>query len=372
MVKNRDDLRSLTLLRKIMLDPAGKLLVNRLLGDYSEEEARKIIEEMLFREGWGEAGENERQEEKHFITANELLGKDWPRPRWAIPDLLPMGFTIVAGAPKIGKSWFVLQLALAVATGGVILQKKVEKGNVLYMALEDPPRRLQERMRKQGWSLGLNCDFIVMGDFERWIGKLDEKGMETLEGFLLDRDYRLIVVDTLSRAVRGDQNEVEDMTNRLSPLQVMAHRLNCALIIVDHHRKGGTGYGEMDAVSDILGSTAKGALADTTIGIYRERGKPGARLAIIGKEVEDKVLQVSFDSHRGTWYIDECEEQGVTQQQLELLNVLENLKAPTGVSRIAEEVGRQKGNVLKQLVELEKKGRVEKIDGKWAAAGSAV
>jgi predicted transcriptional regulator/archaellum biogenesis ATPase FlaH len=347
------------LLKKIIGDPVGKQVFDRVASDCDEVEIRKLYEKLFFEEG-----KIEEERRDFVINAHVLLNREWPKPRWAIPDLLPMGFTIIAGAPKVGKSWLALQLAYAVSTGGIILQTKVEQGNVLYLALEDSPRRLKDRMRKQGWNDGLNCDFVVMGDFEEWLGKLDEKGMEKFGNFLGRRDYRLIVIDTLSRAVRGDQNEVEEMTSNLAPLQMLAHRLNCAVVIVDHHKKTGSAWGEIDVVGDILGSTAKGALADTAVGLYRERGKAGARLAIVGKEVEDKVLQVSFCSAKGVWEVDEEEMLGLTQQQLEILNVMENLRGAAGPTMIAEEVGRNKGSVSRQLVELERMGKIQKVDGK--------
>ena len=68
--------------------------------------------------------------------------------KWAISNLVPEGASILAGRPKIGKSWLTLNLALAVASGGVALGKiPVEAGQVLYLALEDGQRRLQKRLK---------------------------------------------------------------------------------------------------------------------------------------------------------------------------------------------------------------------------------
>ena len=50
-----------------------------------------------------------------LLTADEILTAAWPEPVWAIPGLLPVGLTILAGRPKVGKSWLALQIALAVA-----------------------------------------------------------------------------------------------------------------------------------------------------------------------------------------------------------------------------------------------------------------
>ncbi len=71
---------------------------------------------------------------------------EWPEPTWAVPGLLPAGLCIFAGKQKAGKSWLALQIAQAVATGGHVLGQQIERGPILYLALEDIPRRLQDRM----------------------------------------------------------------------------------------------------------------------------------------------------------------------------------------------------------------------------------
>ena len=51
------------------------------------------------------------------LSADDILGADWPEPVWAVPGMLPVGFSLLAGAPKIGKSWLALQIAQAVSSG---------------------------------------------------------------------------------------------------------------------------------------------------------------------------------------------------------------------------------------------------------------
>src|SRR5215203_4885355 len=82
-------------------------------------------------------------------TAAELMGKVFAPMRWTVPGILPEGVTILSGKAKMGKSWLALGWCLAVASGGAALGKrKVEKGEALYLALEDNPRRLQQRLKK--------------------------------------------------------------------------------------------------------------------------------------------------------------------------------------------------------------------------------
>ncbi|MGZ6969310.1 MAG: AAA family ATPase [Acidimicrobiia bacterium] len=80
-------------------------------------------------------------------SARDLLAADFPPIKWAVDGVLADGLNLVAGSPKVGKSWLALGLAIAVASGGRALGKiPVERGDALYLALEDPPRRLKRRL----------------------------------------------------------------------------------------------------------------------------------------------------------------------------------------------------------------------------------
>lgn len=296
-----------------------------------------------------------------LLSADHILTQEFPEPIWAIPGLLPVGLAILAGAPKVGKSWLALQFAQSVASGGYALDQKVDKGAVLYLALEDTARRLKTRMNAQKWPRGLCADFMTLGAFYDQVGDLRNGGGEKLARRIEARSYRLVVIDTLSRAIFGDQQDVREMTSWLSPLQEIAHAQSCALVLIDHHRKS-SGF-EPDAIADILGSTAKGAMADTSLGLYRERGKPGARLAVTGRDVEEKTINLFFDATTSAWQVERGAD-GLTDQRKELLEVLEAI-GPAGTAELEEATGRNRGNVYKQLAELEKIGKVAREGKLW-------
>ena len=79
-------------------------------------------------------------------TLADLQTQAFPPIKWMMPDYLPEGLTVFAGRPKIGKSWWVLGVALAVARGTETMGKFVERGDVLYCGLEDGKRRMQSRV----------------------------------------------------------------------------------------------------------------------------------------------------------------------------------------------------------------------------------
>jgi len=290
------------------------------------------------------------------LTADEILTTDWPEPVWSVPGLLPSGLAILAGKAKVGKSWLALQIAQAVAAGGVALGERVTAGPVLYLALEDTPRRLRDRMTKQGWSAGLPCDFMALGEFYDQVGDLRNGGGEILARQIKHGGHRLVVIDTLGRSVGGDHNDYTDMTLALAPLQEIAHNNNCTALLIDHHNKMAGG----DALTDILGTTAKGAMVDTALGLYRERGKAGAKLSVVGRDVDEKNLELTMDWLTGCWQV-EVGSDGVnlTDNQAEMLDVLEAI-GPAGCVDIAKALDRDKGNTYKDLADLVNRGLVSK------------
>src|SRR5690242_7219011 len=84
------------------------------------------------------------------IDARAILNGDYPEPEFVISDLLLRGVTILAGRPKIGKSWLALQLALSVARNSRALSRfeVMRPGGVLYYGLEESPRRTKSRLRR--------------------------------------------------------------------------------------------------------------------------------------------------------------------------------------------------------------------------------
>jgi len=294
-----------------------------------------------------------------ILSADQILNTKWPEPVWAVPGLLPVGLTILAGAPKIGKSWLSLQLAKAIASGGEFLGTAVEKGPVLVCALEDTGARLQKRILAMGWPAYLNVDFIPIPAQGSQPWSMLNGGLDKLTQQIYSSGYRLVVIDTLSRAIPGDQQDVQIMTRALTPLQETAHQVNCGIMLTDHHRKAG-GIGP-DVIADILGSTAKGAMADTVWSLYRERGKNGAKLSITGRDVEEQTLQLEFDKHCFAWRcLGNTTDLNITPRYQEILDTLSRLGL-SSLKEIAEDTGQPPSHTHNRLQELVVAGLVNRF-----------
>ena len=80
------------------------------------------------------------------VSMNELFDTQYQSKPPLIDGLLYPGTYIFAGSPKLGKSFLMAQLAYHVSTGTPLWNYTTRKGTVLYLALEDDYRRLQERL----------------------------------------------------------------------------------------------------------------------------------------------------------------------------------------------------------------------------------
>lgn len=287
-------------------------------------------------------------------SAAELLQMEHVRPPAIVEELLYPGLAILGGPPKRGKSHLVLQLVQAVSTGGTFLGRQVAQGGCLYMALEDPAWRVAERMRAQGWT-----DASAKADF--WtVGSLRAGGGEEVAQAIRQQAYRLVVVDTLSRALTGDQNKGQEMTAALTPVQEAAHAMQCAVLLIDHFNKLGTATagvdddGEMegDPILNLAGSISKSGMADTVLGLYRQRGKRRSVLAVTGRDVEEQAIPIQFDWATRCWQPASEQERTLSTARAEILQAVEDLSGEASYTEVVKAVGKDRGNVYKQLQDL--------------------
>jgi hypothetical protein len=288
-------------------------------------------------------------------SLTELLAAEFPEPTWIVPELLPVGLAILAGRPKIGKSWLALQLALSVASGGLFFDRRLGGGRVLYYALEDSPRRIRRRLVK------IQAPTEALLHFEFLTPPLNtEQGQERFWRVLDEARPRLVVVDTLTRAfdASADWNDVGIVTQSLGVLQWEAQQRDICILCIDHHRKSSARL-ERDSVADILGSTGKAAVADTLWGLYRQKGKRDIELDIQGRDMEDATLALDFDHLTCCW---QClgDAQGVKRDTLkaDVLQAIEDLGGESTTTEVAKHLGADAGNVSRAVGDLAATGRL--------------
>lgn len=307
-------------------------------------------------------------------SGDEILDFEYPEPVWVINNILPSGLTIMAGRPKIGKSWIGMQIAFSTGQGGIFFEQKVEVGKVLYLALEDNERRIQDRMRKQQWTkkAAKNTSWITMEYFRKNIGPLHRNNnADKLYDIVKNGDYKLVVIDTLSRAFMGLKKieDSQEVTAALSPLQETAITKNFSILIIDHHNKATSTNAILNPIDDILGSTAKAAVLDTAIGIYKDRGI--YRFMAEGREVEKIDLTIEFDNHTGCWQSKGKTLPPMTEVERTLYEII-CTAGKLSFSEIHEQTGMNKGNLSSRLTHMasqlniiHKEGNIFSKNGKY-------
>jgi hypothetical protein len=307
--------------------------------------------------------------EKTCWTDRELLEMEFLPPTWAVRDLLPVGLATLGGKPKLGKSWYALQLACAVVNGEPFLGYSVSQGDVLYLALEDPPRRLQGRLRKQ------RASGTGLIRFETRWPYLKDGGLDDLAALVGGPDgkhYVLLVIDTFSRAVGGlDQLDPATMTMVMGELQQLAMTHEMVILLIDHHPKGKRD--SRDPVGDIYGSIAKGAVVDTALGLYSEEGKSKYELVVTGRDIEGCELSLSFDKTVCCWRSlgdaeTICEGTFLFEVYTTIQDLWEEGELATNKS-ISDRLKRDGGQISRTTNELIRQGKI--IKGPTVQTGSA-
>jgi hypothetical protein len=233
------------------------------------------------------------------FSAPELMAYDLPEVRWAVPGLIPEGLGILAGKPKMGKSWLSFHLGIAIAEGGVAMSSiPVESGDVLILAMEDNKRRLKKRLK----TLIQDDDPPERLFFELKWPREDEGGLEALDTWLGQHPQtRLVVIDTLAkfRKKSGDPKYSDDYAS-MEGLQQLAGKHGICILLIHHLRKALSD----DWVDTISGTLGIAGAADTLLGLEGKRGERDAILHMTGRDIEDdRDLALERDQLTGVWAI---------------------------------------------------------------------
>lgn len=253
------------------------------------------------------AGALNDKNEGSIKTAGELLATEYPPIKWIFQGLIGEGLTMLNGAPKIGKSWFVLGAALAASQGGCFLgsadYKAPEPIETLYISLEDTERRLSDRLKKLKAVSGNNKLRITTQWKDSTLG---------LDNYLAENpDTGFVIIDTLGRFIGpglDDMNDYAATVNAISRIKKIADNRKTAVLIVHHARKGGNSEKDTgDWMDAALGSAGIAGSADASIFITKPRSKSGKdkapELWATGRDAEDIHHVLKFDADCG-WTID--------------------------------------------------------------------
>lgn len=222
-----------------------------------------------------------------------LDAQTFPPLRYAVPGLVPEGFTLNVGPPKIGKSWEILDLALSIAAGGRALGH-LEVGEprpVLVLALEDGDRRLQDRCRKllQGGD--------VIPKRLHYMTRI-EPGyvLDTVQAWLdmYGDEEPVVFLDTLGKvmppALMGESAYQRDYRIGSALKRLADDHDGCSVVVNHHDRKAGSD----DFVDSVSGTHGLAGAADTITVLCRPRHESEGTIQVTGRDVPENEYAVSF------------------------------------------------------------------------------
>lgn len=299
------------------------------------------------------------------LTVQSLMKMDFPDPKWIVPSIIPEGLSLLSGRPKVGKSIMSVNLAVAVASGGIMLGKiPVEQTGVLYLALEDTLKRLKQRFGTVLKDDPPPENLYLKTEF----GTIKEGGLEKLKIWLSKHsDVGLVIIDTLAK-IKGQTSKnaelyVDDYM-AIAKIKEIADQNGIAIVLIHHTRKA-----ESDDVFDtVLGTTGITGAADTLIVIKKERMSAGVTLHVCGRDVEETELALKFDALTMGWLLlGDAKEYRLSEERRQIIEVLKQDKEPMHLKEIAISLGKKTDNISHLLSKLANDGCVKRVGyGKYS------
>jgi hypothetical protein len=245
-----------------------------------------------------------------FYQARELYDKQLERTQMIVQRMIPCGLTVLAGAPKRGKSWLALALGLSVASGAAFLGQPVAQGSVLYLDLESRQYRVKDRLSHL--TVGPAPAGLYVAHQAEPLGA---KFYQQMEGWLsMVKDARLIIIDTLGRVKPGgkrNENAYESDTRQYGELQQWAGKHKIAVIVVHHLRKTKDSDDWFDKIN---GSNGLVGAADAVLGLGGKRGEQVSKLMVSGRDIDgDYNMAIRFDG--GRWVLESSDSESYEEER---------------------------------------------------------
>lgn len=258
-------------------------------------------------------------DELRTVDAQWLMQQPFKEPEWIIEDLMPTGLHLLTGAPKVGKSWLVLDLALKVSSGEPLWGFATRKCGVLYLALEDVYTRIQQRLWRLTDVAGNNLNFAVASE------RIATGLIAQMQEFIERHDgIGLVIIDTLQmvRTPSRDSAYAADY-NDIGALKRFADENELAMVLIHHTRK----LGDSDVFNTVSGTTGITGSADSTFVLTKQNRCDGnATLSITGRDIEFQELKLRFNNCR--WELvektskEELEEREIPDTVLRVLDFM--------------------------------------------------
>lgn len=279
--------------------PLTKNNFNRIITDSnSQNNVQPVSSNRVQVKNQVDAGQDDLQ----TISMDQLYDTVY-QPKIPIVDgLIYSGTYLFVGAPKVGKSFFMAQLGYHVSKGIPLWNYPVQKGTVLYLALEDDYARIQKRLSRMfRMESSKNFYFAVRSK------NLNEGLEEQLNTFIKEhKDARLIIIDTLQkiREVGADKFCYASDYEVVTKLKTFSDEHGICVLVVHHTRK----MESSDSFDMISGTNGLLGAADGAFIMQKEkRTENKAVLDVAGRDQQDQRLELNFNREQCIWELVKAE-----------------------------------------------------------------
>ena len=230
------------------------------------------------------------------IDGESLLALDVEPPRFIVAKLIPTGLHLLAGSPKIGKSWLALWLCHQVSTGQKVWEFDTQKCGTLYISLEDTRDRLHLRLSRIAEHGSKDTRFTTNA------GNLTGNLLTQIESFMKDYpDTGLIIIDTFQRIrdIEAESTYANDY-REIAKIKAIADKYRIAILLVHHLRKAP----DSDPFNMVSGSTGLIGAVDSIYVLEKaKRIENAAVLHVTGRDIEDMQIKLEFDREPPVWRV---------------------------------------------------------------------
>ncbi len=296
------------------------------------------------------------------VSAADLFVGNITTLRSLLEDLAWDGLTMLIARPKAGKSWLTLQLAIHVAGGREVEGVRSNGyGPVLYIALEEPKARTMLRIRK----LAAAGDWAMNLEFWYELLPLMGGGAEQIEQYMRANRPRLVVIDTLTAALKldggkGKSDVFRSQYAEVTRIRKIAEDFECAIILVHHERKGASDGG----IQAVAGTGGVAAAIDTLWHLKRKPEGEGT-LDVVGREADERTFALKFGQEPFGWqFLGDSDSQLQSGERKELIQLL-NEEGGLTPAQIAPELGKSRPAVRMLLKRMRADGQVRKEGTKY-------
>jgi RecA-family ATPase len=291
-------------------------------------------------------------------STNEIMATTFEPIKWVVPGYISEGFLVLAGRQKLGKTWLAIDMALAVAIGGAAIGSiTCEQGDVLYIDMENGPRRIQSRIntlfpdernrpdlsRLEWMTEAPQLDAGFVKELERWRKAVQKP--------------RFVIIDVLQRIKPPGsmaRNAYENDYSTWAPLQHWATGHHIAVLGLHHTKKGGAD----DPLEALSGSNGLSACADTTLVLDSDQN--GKTLYVRGRDVEEKETALIFAD--GFWSIlGEAADVRRSDERIAIIAALTDHGEPMTPAEVSTATGMKNVSVRQLLFKMAKATEVHKV-----------